>query len=214
MAAVRDSGLETTIEIDLDACELECLIDMLLHSKDTVIRLLGKRMPRPVPPKRRKSVQAIREAVIERWAYSDVRAYLQDFMFNSSRTMRAGVHQRKTLRAFLREGVQPGTIIYFAHLEGLDPHRMLASMSVAVRQRFVERQAMLENLIRALYRQRDGKVQDGRRSIDAAIAKAAERRTRALRERLETVSRKHERAQSVVADVATEFKRQIQELEG
>jgi len=212
LAAVRSPKAKPSIEVDLDACEIECLFDVLVHMRDSALRLLAERMPRPIPPKKRREAKTIRTAIVERWSTPEVRSYLQEFIYMSGRKMRAEVRDRKGIKDLLEHGVQPGTIIYLAHIEGLDPARTLSLMPVAAQRDFVERQEGLRGLAEVLQQHREDKVEQGQQSLHAAIVRAADRRTRELQERIQVVSQKHERAQHAVANVAATLNQQIETL--
>ena len=202
------------IDINMDACEIECLTEMLANIKPDAIRMIAEQMPRSIPPKRCKSIKTMRVAILERWAHPEVRRYLQDFIYRASHRFRANVRDKAMVRQYLEAGVDPGTILYVAHLEGLDPKRMLASLPATFRRSFAERHKHAKALIEGLERLRERKVQEGRAATDQMIARQVASRTQALQERLADVSRKHQRAQSVVTNVAASFRQRVAALEG
>ncbi len=205
---------QPSVEINADACEADCLLDVLFHLPEATVRTLGERMPRPVPPKRRQNLRDLRRAILNRWVYPDARRYLQEFLFSAGRELRKQVHSRERIVELLAAGVEPTAILHFARIEGLNPASVLARMPVASRRRFPERQEEIVRLVEALHEQREAKRSEGEQAAQKAVAKATERRTRDLKERLDAVTRKHERAQQAVSNVAANLQERIAALEG
>lgn len=197
--------------IDPEACELDALL-LFLESNTTELDEIAAGCPRRIPDKARRSHDRLRRALLERWAWPDVRAYLAARMLQTDLAARL-VRGDVDVAHLLAEGFPPHALLWWLQAAGLESAAVLAALDAEGRAEFASRQRELEALGAHLREIREGRRAAAGEAQARRARAEAELRTRHLRWQAEAAEEKRRRAAAQVESVAQAKEAEIRRLE-